>query len=372
MNIDGAIHFSGLYFFSFFISLLFDSFHKMDARKEKIYLTITLVPLMIMSMFRAENVGNDTWHYIQLYKQVQAHDFSYIQNSITEKGYLLYDYIIARCFDNYQFIFIISSLLIYISIYFFLMKYIQAPGAFMCIFIGMNMFDFFLSTQRQGIAIAILIFAFDAACEKKLIKFLILNALAFQFHYSSIVFLLMYPLINAKIKKNGLKIIIVGVTSGFLMFFNKILSLLLTLFPKYRYYEGGALFDGEPRLAVVMKISVYVLLLIMTYVFANSEENHEEHSVREDNQYKLFNMIALINICLFAISSQATALARFCPILNIYPISNYSNVLGRVDKKSRMISAIITGFAFYIYGLVIVLLKTPTWITTYPFKFISF
>lgn len=369
MNIQGALQFSGLYFIIFFLSLLFDAFHTMHVKSKRIYLFITLGVFMTMSMFRADHVGNDTIHYIALYKQVAANDYTYIQNSITEKGYLLYDYIIARVFDNYQYIFIISSLFIYYAIYRFLMKYNSAPGAFICIFLGMNVFDFFLSTQRQGIAIAILLFAMEAAFEKKLIRFLLLVLVAIQFHYSSILFLFIYPLINSKIKKNNIKVIIIGITAFCMLFFNKILELLLVAFPKYRYYEGGALFDGEPRLAIILKISVYVLLLSMTYVYSNSVENRESNNPQADTQYKLFNTIALINICLFAVSSQATALARFCPILNIFPIINYSNALGRMEKKGRFISAFLTAIAFYMYGLVIVLLKTPDWVTTFPFKF---
>lgn len=371
MNIQGALQYSGLYLIIFFLSLLFNAFHTMDKRKKRNYLIISLTPLMLMSMFRAEHVGNDTWNYIELYKMVAANDFSYIQNSITEKGYLLYDYIIFRYFNHYQFIFIISSFFIYSSIYFFLMKYIQAPGAFMCIFIGMNMFDFFLSTQRQGIAIAILIYAIDAAFEKKLFKFLIFVAVAFLFHYSSIVFLFIYPLVNTRIQKQSIKVIVVAVTALLLLFFNRILSLLLIAFPKYRYYEGGALFDGEPRLAIVLKISVYMLLLIVTNMYVNMEDKNKQDCIQGSSQYKFFNTLALINICLFAVSSQATALARFCSLFNIYPISNYSNALGRVERKSRMILSILTGVAFYIYGLVIILLKTPTWITTYPFEFVK-
>lgn len=371
MNTQGAIQYTGLYFLIFLLSIIFDAFHVMMPRKKRLYLFSSLGIFMVMSMFRASNIGNDTDNYIALYKQVANQGIPYIKTSITEKGYLLYDYVIASILNDYQYIFIISSLFIYISLYCFLMKRCSSPGTFVCMFLGLNMFDFFFSTQRQGIAIAIMFFAIDAALEKKLFKFLILIVIAIQFHYSSIIFFITYPLINANIQKKSIRTTLIAVTGICMLFFNKLLSVLLMLFPKYSYYEGGSLFDGEPRMAIILKVSVYSLILMMTYLFKNSRSS--DYANNEDDKEKLqintFNILSLLNICLFLISSKATALARFCSIFNIYPVTNYSNEICKIDRKSHFFSIAVTTFAFYCYGLIIVLFKTPDWITTYPYKF---
>ena len=371
MNTQGAIQYTVLYSVIFLLSLFFDAFHEMDLKKKRVYLFSTLGLFMIMSMFRASNIGNDTDDYIALYKQVANQGIPYIKASITEKGYLLYDFVVASVFNEYQYIFIISSLFIYISLYCFLMKRCSSPGTFVCMFLGLNMLDFFLSTQRQGIAIAIMLFAIDAAFEKKLLRFLLLIIIAIQFHYSSIVFFIVYPLVNTNIQRKSIKTLLIVATGFCMLFFNKILSILLLLFPKYSYYEGGALFDGEPRLAIILKVSVYSLILIMTNLFVNSRT--QDYMNKEDDkgtiQFNTFNILSLLNICLFLISSKATALARFCSIFNIYPVTNYSNEMCKIDRKTHCLSVIITALPFYCYGLIIVLLKTPDWGTTFPFEF---
>ena len=371
MNTSGALQYSGLYFLIFMLSLLFDAFHIMAPKKKRMYLFVTLGIFMTMSMFRASNVGNDTNDYIALYNQVANQGIPYIKTSITEKGYLLYDYVIALIFNEYQYIFIFSSLFIYISLYHFLMKYCNSPGIFVCMFLGLNMLDFFLSTQRQGIAIAIMLFAIDAAFEKKLGKFILLIVIAIQFHYSSIIFFTVYPLINVNISRKSIKVFLIGATGFCMLFFNRLLSVLLMIFPKYSYYEGGALFDGEPRLAIILKVCVYSLILIVSYLFVNSR-NPEYKNKKDDKdvlQFNAFNILSLLNICLFLISSKATALARFCSIFNIYPVTNYSNEMCKTDRKTHCLSVIFTALPFYCYGLIIVLLKTPDWCTTFPFEF---
>lgn len=361
INYQGALHYSILYGIIALISLVFNAFREMETSKKKVYLIVTLGILALMSMFRSPNVGNDTQNYIALYNRVANSDIiSYISNSDTEPGYLLYDWIIAKVFHNYQYVFIISSMFIYYSYYMFINKWVSAPGIFVCLFIGMNSFDFNLSTQRQAISIALLLFAFDYCYKRKLLPFLIITGLAISFHFSSIIYLLIYPLLGVKeYTKKATVYIFIG--SGVIVVaFDKVLEFALRLFPKYHYYDGGALFDGKARLALILQLVVKLLIIAVSDMLLSREYK------KEKNDY-VMKVLSFIGISITVVSMQATALARFSNTFGIYPLSRYSNSVGYARLEDRRMVIFASLILFYAYGLVIVLLKTPEWFTTYPF-----
>ena len=333
----------------------------METSKKKAYLIIVLGIFASMSMFRAPEVGNDTKNYIALYNRIANSDIiSYISNSDIEPGYLLYDWIIAKAFHDYQYIFIVSSIFIYYSYYIFINKWVSAPGIFVCLFIGMNSFDFNLSTQRQAISIALLLFAFDYCYKRKLFPFLLITGLAVSFHFSSIIYLFIYPLLGVKeYTKKATAYIFIG--SGVVVVaFDKVLELALRLFPKYHYYDGGALFDGKARLALILQLVVKLLIIVISDMLLSHEQKKEKNDIA-------MKVLSFIGISITVVSMQATALARFSNTFGIYPLSRYSNSVGYAKSKDRRIVILASLILFYAYGLVIVLLKTPEWFTTYPF-----
>lgn len=362
INYQGALHYTILYGMILFISLLFNAFREMETSKKKVYLIITLGILAFMSMFHASNVGNDTQNYIALYIRISnSNIFSYISNSDIEPGYLLYDWMISKVFRDYQYIFIISGLFIYYSYYRFINQWVSAPGLFVCLFIGMNSFDFNLSTQRQAISIALLLYAFDYCYNRKLFPFLLITGLAISFHYSSIIFLFIYPLLGVKkYTKKATFFILVG--SGVIVAaFDKMLEFALRLFPKYHYYDGGALFDGKARLALILQLVVKLLIIAVSDLLLSSKQKQEKNDI-------VMKILSFIGISITVVSMQATALARFSNTFGIYPLSRYSNSIGYTrEEKNRQIVVFTSLILFYAYGLIIVLLKTPEWFTTYPF-----
>ena len=160
--------------------------------------------------------------------------------------------------------------------------------------------------------------------------------------------------------RNGLIAILVAVVV-FTVLFDRIWNVLLSIFPKYDYYTGSELTDGEPRLAIILKIAVYMLLFIFPRM---SKFKFEE-------KIELYNMgqkMALIQIAMYMIASNATALARLATIFSVFALGHFSNSFPKSIDKENVKFLLVTLTLVFLYGLIIVILKTPEWQTTYPIR----
>lgn len=373
MNFAGCIQYSILVLYETILLFCFKAYSNMDDRKKDktIYIILSLALLAIMTMFRSEAVGNDTDNYIAMYNRIASSDvIPYIKNSITEPGFILYCWLLTRLSLNPQLLFIVTGLIVYYSVGRFIWKYVSAPGLICYSIVALMKFDFFMSAVRQALAISILLFAFDYILNKKIVPFTVLTIIAVLIHYSSLIFFIIYGVYNLSFSKTiklDRKFYISWSIGLFIVMlvFQKIINILLRFFPKYSYYEGSALFDGEPRLALLLQAAVNILVFVMTMLLLTEEE-------KKNSNIKIFTFLAIVNISIIVIATNATALNRLCASLSLFPIAHYSSVLSgtRIKyKNNRQILVFASLFWFYLYGLLLVAIKTPEWYTTYPYSF---
>lgn len=168
MNFIGTVKFLELYFVAIIFSLLFEAFGIMEKQKKKKYLIFFLSFLAFLTAFRMDCIGNDTSSYIKHYTTISSYSnlFDCIKKYDMEPGYVTYCWLLSRFSYNPQTLLIATSIIVYISTGLFAYKYVNNPGLFCCLFIGIMQFDFFMSALRQSIAIAILLFSFTYIIEK--------------------------------------------------------------------------------------------------------------------------------------------------------------------------------------------------------------
>lgn len=367
--IAAALHYSGLYLSLVMISGLFLAFGKIKGAKKRYYIFLVSTILFVLMAFRNRYMGNDTSNYIAMFSRVAAFDnpFDYIRGSYTEAGFLLYCWILSRMLNDARILFVVSAAFIMGSVGRFARKYVDNVGIFFCLLVGMMYFDFLLSGLRQSIAIAVLLFAFDYLVDRKTIPFIVLCLLAISFHNSAILFLLIYPLFSPKIvTKNrsllsNILLFVAAFIGGF--FVDKMLVLILRWFPKYNYYVGSVLFDGEPRLATFLKFLVFLLLLAIPHLVRKQPSN-------ELSRYYAGRQMSMMNLVVMVFASGAAGLMRFANLFCMCALMHYCNEVGRMRSRrnDKVWMIMLTLLAFYVYGLVLVVLKTPEWQTTYPIQ----
>ena len=150
----------------------------------------------------------------------------------------------------------------------------EAEGAMICIsfFLISLLFEMFFSGMRQSIAIALAVPAYYFVKDKKVIKFLLIVALAYCFHKSAIMLLFLYPIYHAHITKKWLWGIIPLI--GFVMVRRDLLMDLVFQLAgdeysyKYSYLTGSS---GQMGLMIL-----FLLLALYSYVILDEDKAGKE------------------------------------------------------------------------------------------------
>ena len=368
-----TVEFLGLVGYEVLIAYAMKAFWPMNQKKKIIYLFWALLPLALMTMFHSENIGNDTRAYTDLFEAVKEMTLKMaLSNGRFEKGYMLFTYVLTRLFSSRQCVLIAEGAIVYLSLSRWLNKWCKAPGLFVCLIVEMLEIDGWMSAARQSLAVAVLLFAYDALVEKKLLRFFILVILAAQFHAVAYVFLLAWPMLwwvdeyrrNSLEKKWQFEKLMAVCVVGIALLTWPMINLLLKIFPKYQYYMSGVYMDGQARLAIILKIIVYALMLLAPRWIKNQNRGTRQ-SVVELSLYRM----ALINIVILVAANQATILTRFSGIFSVYAVAEFSEQASKLKRgKNRKIVTVAALILFALYGVIITIYRTPEWQTTYPFE----
>ena len=144
-----------------------------------------------------------------------------------------------------------------------------------------------------------------------------------------------------------------------MFFFEGVWNKLLEIFPKYDYYTGNERTDGEPRLAIFLKIIVFTVIFIAPKLY--------KHKIAENTElYNIGEKMSLLHMAMYVIAANATALARLSGVFSFFAIAHFSNSFKNNTSSEKLILLLLSLAGALLYGLVIVVLKTPDWQTTYP------
>ena len=127
---------------------------------------------------------------------------------------------------SYQAFVIVMSAFIMICFGHFVNRYSVSPIQSFCYYWGLLLYVFMFSAEKQAMAMAILLLAFDGIMEKRPVKFTLLVLLAALFHFPALIFLPAYWLSKIRINRNYLLILAIVLLLTYL-FRDGILRLML-------------------------------------------------------------------------------------------------------------------------------------------------
>lgn len=168
-------------------------------KKLKIWMVImAILPIFLLFVLRYKHIGADTIGYVRFFeKEIRTYSWGELFNvdlMRVEVGYRLYVKLISLFTANYTVYFLINGLVIFGILFRFSLKYTKNPFVFFFLFITLGTYQFMETGLRQALAMAICVFAIDFIKDKKPIRFILLVVLAYFFHKSALIFLMMYPL----------------------------------------------------------------------------------------------------------------------------------------------------------------------------------
>jgi hypothetical protein len=240
-------------------------FYKKKERSDGILLIIFLIVTILFSGFRDMIGGYDVYVYGEIYEK-KSFSIPFL-----EKGYLIYNSILSRLFDNRYFLFFITALLIGLMQYVSIKKQSSIViFSFFILFCKLYLMSFVY--LRQCLAMGVLWLSIPYILKRNFLIFAAICLLAYSLHRSSIVFFPLYFLSNLKLSNFKISVVFIF---AFLILYSTIssnLSFSLMLndnnLDSYSFNK-----EGPNYFYIIESLILYVLLLKFKYDSTDTKLN---------------------------------------------------------------------------------------------------
>ena len=298
-----------------------------DDRTKNIYLIVCGIIIALMIGMRNQHNGSgDTALYCSIYEKMSSIKLgelsSFIRNTDMEIGYLITTWLLSKVFIGGQWLLVLSGAFFSFSICYFVKNNCKNVVLALAIFNCLGLFNFMVQGLRQAIAMSICLCAFELCKKKKLIRFLLVVALASLFHASAIVFAMVYVFGSMRLDIRSLIWMGVG-TCAVLIFLPQLFS-LMSFFMNDDYSMSSGSDEGG-----WIAILIYVCILIYGLAFRDSEN--------KDYPTYMFMLVAG-TLCMVLRQSVSGILERMGHYFAFAQMAVVSNAIyGMNDKRMRAV-----------------------------------
>lgn len=217
--------------------------------------------IFAIAALRNKYVGYDSGQYARTFADVQNYTYAEIWSAHPTEGMF---YIVCKLLGNistaYSVLYTFISALFAASVSKFIYKYSKLPAMSYFILVTAGFFGFTMTGMRQTMAFSILLLGIGSLFDGKKLKFLITVMLAFAFHNTSIVLVLLLFIPMKKHSKLGAFILGTYILAAILLFNQSIFLFVCSFFDKYSQYAVGGADQGFPMMAIM-----YLAILIVCY-----------------------------------------------------------------------------------------------------------
>ena len=309
----------------------------------KVILWIFFATLIVLLALRSDSVGTDLRAYEYYFHFIAESDWRDLLNPFyirdIEWGYVLLNKVVSSTCYEFHFFLAVVALLTVLPIAALYVRESRLPFLTIVLFINMPTFVMLFSGLRQSIAIAIGAVAFRYVKNKQPFKFIFAVFVAFMFHISALVLLIMYPIYHIKITKKYMPAILV-LFMGIVMYAREILIFAIQ-FMGSKYASRYA--DIEETGAYAM-LSLFLLFTLFAFKFiCENKQNKELLGLRN---------FLLINLFIQAFSPINTIVMR----LGYYYLIFIPLLIPLVIKHGKIQDKFLLGIAhvamiifFFIY-----------------------
>ena len=182
-----------------------------------------------------------------------------LANETYELGYKILNHIVGSITNNYQYLIAVTSLLCVYPLWYFYKKESEIPVLTIALFLVVAPFSMYFSGIRQAIAMSLGVFAWNAAKNKKIVRFVFWVIFAMLFHTSAFILLVLYPLYHIRITKRWLWFVLPAMVMVYVTkdrIFNFIIEFL------WKDYEGATETGSFMILILLIIFSIYSYIMV--------------------------------------------------------------------------------------------------------------
>lgn len=307
----------------------------------KYFAILSFLPLFLVSALRYD-VGTDYFmRYVPGFLRMESG-----RSETYEFGFLLLNKVILFFTNEYQWLFVITSLIFCYFIY----KTIYEQSKDICLSIILLVITthFFMSLNvvRQCMSAAIFLYAVKYIKEKNLLKYSLFIVVAVLIHNSAFIYFFIYFIVNRK----------VSIRIHFSIIISCILALpMVQLFikyfimhTKYYYYIGGKYDNNAFSFRTLIINSV---ILVLCYIVKSKSKN------KEIEYYDIFTNIQLITVLMLMYSSSFPNFDRILLSFTFIQVIHLPTVINMFKNKYIRYSskfALIIFYSIYMFNKIVV------------------
>lgn len=338
-------------------------------RQKYTWFGLAVCVMALLVAFRASNVGNDTEAYRQIFFSV-IEDSDYISNARYEIGYLYLNKFVGYFTKDPQVLFVIVAIF-QSAVYFWFVKKHSKDAAFSTVLYFCILFSGMMNIVRQMIAVAFLFIAVDRILNKHSLRAIIWIVIAFLFHESAIIFLVLPIISYVRYNKYLAFIVLMGVLA--FTFTDLPIVICEKFFPAYTHYFSGQ-YVNSGQVAIFYQVVRNGIFFAFTLLGIRKLKEHENTCLFANSKAETNKQENLTVWCAFG----AFALIIFGFKINLidrvvtYMFSFYVIILPNVLsglKNSTQKKLKIAICAIMIAYMVVVKQYRPDWNRIFPYEF---
>lgn len=330
----------------------------MYGKRRNIQLSIFcwLVVAVAISGFRG-NFTADANNYRDIFYQYSLMDWSQIKGifnwdyniNVMETGFALLNFLVSRVTDNYLWMQILTTLITIVPIFLLIRK---SPYIFLSIslYMGIGTYLEGFNTIRNVMAASLAVFTIKYIRERKLLQYCIVVFLISLIHFSALILLPMYFVLNFKPR---IKTIIVCAIS--LLIGVKFIEELADLYNYYFKFSATAqrtlelLYRNQAEFRGIGIAVILVCITLIFYLFYYIKNKDEQNNTSADSIF--FNGVLIWGILKIAMLYSGYA-TRFASYFSFYIYLFLPYVLKKVnikEKNKKAIALIIASLCLWAF-----------------------
>ncbi|MCR5637392.1 MAG: EpsG family protein [Lachnospiraceae bacterium] len=341
-------------------------------KADKIYLTITMGGLMLLTALRGMYVGNDTYSYYSLFKyyigQGNVIDISnarLLWLNEMEIGYRILNYLFGHISNNYQLYIAFIALLTYGVAIRFIWKYSTNITLSVILFF-LLFFSPYSNVIRQILGLSFVLLAFDDLNKSNNVGFFIKVFLAFLFHKSAFIAFFLFPM--AKVRARRLLMYVAIAIAAVIVVLGRI-PVIVALLGVESVHTGEA-----SGISIMFRLIKNIAFLFFTLYLRRGQWNEEgisdQKTLNPTVSVNLISWTPLICVLISVIAFGFPIAARFEYYFTILYIILVPQMIKMSTRRTSNIS-----FAMWILIIMLIvhvvgeIAYRPEWVTEYNYYF---
>lgn len=331
--------------------------NKENEKNRKIVTVLIAIQIFLISALRDYTVGTDIIGYLNTYNRFGNMGWNELNSTRMEFGYAFMNKLLFMISTNGRLLLIVVAIIVSISLGKFVYDYSRIPWLSFYLFACLEHFSTSLSALRMILSIAIILTSIKYVKERKLWKFLLCVIIAFLFHKTAIVIVLLYPLSRFKINHTYL-VFSVFMIIGAYMLGHRITQYLIERF-YVEYAAKELIISGQGK-----GMFLLLCLVLLLGLFLRTREMRND-----DTMHVLFHMM-ILSIVFQSIAFSFSVFTRITTFFSISMIVFIPNVIYYITRNDvRLRIMVVSIVCLVTFGFYFTILTGPDTTGVVPYNF---